>query len=504
VAAVDYTTGLSDLRLWELPKTPNEITNEDVLLGVGPGYQSESWRVYLDTSKIPHILEVDGRLHIYGSAADHYKIFEGTDISVNGKLISAYYDQNGNLLGENIPMELVAIAGVDNTAIKAPAIGYTNLKYQDGEVVTLVVYAKGGAVLSKVKLLVDNTALVRRTEASRKYVTGIEVVSPWLSEADPSTILFPINTTLQTVSMQGKVSYSDGTSNLLPIGLNDSSKFAMYGLQYWVPGIVGARQSLTLNYKLSEDEYAYIQGPTTTGSITERYWAQSEKARNAYSVKLYMFPVWSGEVNGYTLDFWLYNLDRKEFYRVPKGKIELDINAQNFDGLDFLTVQHITVAVNLKDLDGKFNNHRHTQQFEVSLKAAGTERRTNWTIRFASGQPEVYGTNLEAAIKFVDTNKYTVRISNGFNSKEQWLRELFYKTQPLYDTQTESEAPAPTHFALVTSRRRVEFAVDLWNTDLAFYNDLNEGEVLYLEWFYRNSTTDLQLGVSGLPAHQTN
>ena len=34
---------IADLVLWELPKTPANSGNEDILLGVGPGYTSETW-----------------------------------------------------------------------------------------------------------------------------------------------------------------------------------------------------------------------------------------------------------------------------------------------------------------------------------------------------------------------------------------------------------------------------------------------------------------------------
>jgi hypothetical protein len=504
VAAVDYTTGLSDLRPWTIKTTPTEITDEDILLGTSPGYQSEMWRVYLDTRKTPHILQVDGRLHIYGSSAEYIKIFKGTNISVNGTVISAFYDQNNSFLGENIPLELVANEKLDNRAIKAPMVGYTSVPLVDGEVVTVVAYNSAGAVVTKAKMLVDNTSLVRRTDANKKYVTGISLQSPFLSDADPALIEFPINITVGTVAMQGVVEYSDGSKSIIPVSEDGSSRFSLYGLSNYVPTIEGQTVPLTLNYVLSQDEYAYIQGPTANGSIAERYRARTIKADNAYSVKLFAYPVWRNAVDGYTLDFWLYNLDRREYYRVPRNLVEVQAGGRNFDGLDFLTLQKLSLSVNLSQIDAKYSTYRHVQTFNIALKAPGTDRRTNWTINFNPGNSDAYGEGLEAAAHFVDTNKWLLNISNGYNSKEQWLRHMFYATQPLYDTYSETEAPAPNYFAIHTKTRRTEFSIEQWNNDLQIFNDLQEGETVYIEWLRRTPSTDLMLGVSGLPLHRSN
>lgn len=501
VSTVDYTTGLSVLVPWTIKTTPTEISDEDILLGISSGYQSEMWRVYLDTRTVPFVLEVDGRLHVYGGAAEYCKIFKGTDISVHGEVISAFYDQNDSFLGENIPLELVANEAINNRAIKAPMVGYTGISLPDGEVVTVVIYSAAGNVVSKAKMLIENTSLVRRADASRKYVTGIHLISPFLSESDPALIEFPININIGTVMMMGVVTYSDGSTIQVPITEDGATRFSLFGLRNYVPTIEGQTVDLTLNYILAENEYAYIQGPTENGSIVERYRARTVQADKAYSVKLYAYPVWKDDTTGYNLEFWLYNLDRREFNRVSRSQVEVQAGSRNFDGMDFLTTQRLSVSVNLNQVDVKYSSYRHVQTFNISLRAPGTERRTNWMINFNPNNTETYGENLEAEMTFIDTNYWLVKVGNGFHSKEEWLRKLFYSTQPLYDINSELEAPVPTHFALRTKTRRVEFNIEQWNDDLQLYNDLEEGENLAIEWIRRTPATDLQLGVSGLPVH---
>lgn len=504
VAGVDYTTGLSDLRQWKIRTNPEELSDEDILLGVGPGYQSETWRVYLDTRRVPNILQVDGRLHIYGSSAEYIKIFKGTDISVNGTVISAFYDQSDNFLGENIPMELVATELLNNRAIKAPVTGFTNATLQDGELVTLVVYNTHGAVVTKVKLLVDNCSLVRRSDANKRYVTGIRLVSPFLSEADTALLEVPINVDLASVIMKGVVEFSDGDTDEYTISMDGSTRMSLYGLSDYVPTSLGQTVPMTLNYVLAENEFSYVHGVTANGSITERYRAKTIAVDNAYSVKLYAYPVWQNDVDGYTLDFWLYNLDRAEYHRVPRGLVTVVAGSRNFDGLDMLTVQKLTVSVNLSEVDAKYNNYTHVQTFNISLKESGNVRTTNWVINFNPGSTDSFGDGLEAAMFFINANNWLVNIGNGYNSKAEWLRHLFYATEPLYDNYSENQAPEPTHFVVRTKLRRVEFTIDMWNNDLAVYNDLNEGETLFIEWIKRTPSNDLQLGVTGLPMHRSN
>jgi hypothetical protein len=44
-----------------------------------------------------------------------------------------------------------------------------------------------------------------------------------------------------------------------------------------------------------------------------------------------------------------------------------------------------------------------------------------------------------------------------------------------------------------------EFSVEQWNEALYVINDLERGDVVYLEWIRRTYDSDLQLGISALP-----
>jgi hypothetical protein len=108
VVSVDPTTLIPTL-VKVKPVDTGEFSDIDVLLGVGPGTQSDTYRAYIDKSVIPHTLAVDARLKVNGSMVTSAKIFKGSVRDGTAQVISAMYDQSGTLLGQSIPLELVAM-----------------------------------------------------------------------------------------------------------------------------------------------------------------------------------------------------------------------------------------------------------------------------------------------------------------------------------------------------------------------------------------------------------
>ena len=499
VTAVDYTTGESTIAKWNPPADPNVNSNEDILLGAGPGTQSESYRAYLDDSVVPHTLALDSRLHIYGTTAKNIKIFRGTNISeTTGEVISAFYDQNGSLLGENIPLELVVMPGITNVAVKTPMVGYTMQSLPDGEVVTAVVYDDAGGVVSIAKLLIKNTAFVRTTDASMKYITGISVDTPFLSDTDPKRIEYPINMPIDGLNLMGVVTYSDGSQLRMPI---DGTKFSLYGLNAYIATIQGQEVPLVLSYLLSPGEFSYILTPSPDKHISVPYRAVTLQADGAYSIKIFAYPVWIDALNGYRLEYFLYNLDRQAVYRVT-NLIQMASGSAAFNPIVFGATQKIVVAVDLNRVDSRFAAYRHVQTLEITLLANGDEHNLeNWTVGFSPGQTPPYGAGVKAIAQFVNTNNWKLDLTSGCGTLEQWLEKVFYATQPLYDPMSEEKAPAPNFFKITSGNYSAELPIASWNSEITVGAAPIDGGCVFLEFFRRDPSTDLQLGVSGMIVH---
>lgn len=502
VSEVDTTgTMLSTLVPWSPPKSSDDFNQEDVLLDNGLGYNLPA-PCYIDKSVFPHTLNIDNRLKMYGSKANYIKVFKGADIGVAGTVISAMYDNTNTLLGENIPLELAKVDTTQvNNSIKVPAPGYTTHDLEDGELLTAVVYNAEGGVISRSALLVYNSALVRATEASTRYVTGIELVSPFLSKTDSRTLEVPLNVTLAGVSMYGIVRYSDGKSKNVTI---DGSRLSLLGLTTYVATILGQKAPLVLDYKLDSNEVAYNAAAGLERHISVRYDVKTVEADGAYSPKLFVYPVWIDDVNGYDLEFWLYNLDRDQVYSVT-DKVKLGANSAAYRPTRYGVTQDLSYAINLADVDSRFSAYRHVQTVSITLFHSPIEAGTPWTVGYTPNQAPQYGDGLEAQVEYFNAGYSTVNLVNGIATLDEWLEQLYYATKPLVNTQAEVIAPRPTHFVIVAaSDVQARFELSQWNTDLQISTNMIAGETLLIQWINADYDTELQLGLSGLNVRHVN
>lgn len=500
VTAVDYTTGASTLTPWALPKAPDQANDLDVLLGAGPGTIADSYRAYIDTTVTPATLVLDRRLHIYGTTANSVKVFLGSDISQNGQVISQYYDASWHLLGENVPLELV---GNDptNLAIKAPKVGYTTTQVADGELLTVVVYDAVGGAVSTAKLIAQNTTFIRQAEASSKYITSITLESPFLSPTDPTIIQYPVNMPVASLNLLGKVSYSDGSTAVLPV---DGTKFSLFGLERYIATQQGQELPVVLSYLLSANESNYMGAPSTNTRITREYKAQTLQANNAFSIRLYVFPVWQNPQSGYRLQFYLYNLDRKSVYDVT-NLVQAGGNTAAFNPTLYGTAQSLTFALSMDTVDPVYPPFRYVQPMSIALMLPGTNTTgDNWTVQYDPTQPVPYGVGTYAMVTYQSVGNWTVDLTCGLSDFGQWLQKVYYAGQPLVDKTSEVMAPVPNIMAVLIGNTRTELPIESWNQVFTSHIAVPAGSLVTIEWIYRGGANDLQLGVSGLISRTVN
>jgi len=495
VVDVDITTGISQLQPWTLPMANWGSQEEDILLGRGPGTITEHYRAYINTSVTPHTLALDGCLHMYTSTASFMKVFKGIDVSAQGQVISAFYDNTGMFIGENIPLMPVAMMDASNIAVKAPAVGATNMTLPDGELVTAVFYDDLGEPISKQTLIVKNTAFIRTTDASLKYITEISLETPFISASDPTVIEYPINMPVNGLNLVGVVHYSDGSEIRLPV---DGTKFSIHGLHGFVSTVQGQQLDVVLLYKLGPTEYNYIQTPNPEKTIGRLYTASVKEHDGAYSVKLFGYPVWQDPLTGYRMEYWLYTLDRGDFYNVTH-LTQLTSTSMPFNPTLYATKQTISVAIDLNQADALFKAWHHVQTFEVSLLRRGDEfTGDNWTIGFTPGQNPPYGVGVRANAHMVNQNLWELNITCGLTNKQDWLDKVYYAIQPLFDSQTEIKAPEPNYMKLHVGSESIETLVSTWNQLMTFQQMPPEGGLVWIEWIKRDGQNDLQLGKSAM------
>lgn len=499
VSAADRTTYTVTLSKWNWSN--GDIQYEgDILHGIKPMGGSDVWRAYLGTNVIPHTLALDDRYFVTGSEARYLIAFLGTNVSANGEIISAYYDNTNTYVNERIPLEIIAMEKLESIAIKRPKMGYCRRALSDGETITVVGYNEHNAVVRKDTFIVQINNSIRRPEAGNKRVQGIELISPYLSSTQPDLLEVPINATISTLAIRARVSYTDGSFRDLDVGDEDSdSRFRILGLKYWSPAQVGPVQGITLAYRLDlSTEYSFIHGETYNGQITAPYRIKSTPVDPSFSLKLFAYPTWKDPISGWGLDYWLYNLDRDTAIRVPSNAVELVSGSPAFNPLEYVSIQHLGFAVKLNKVDDRFGTQRHAQNVQIALLGDGSQNINRWKVRSTANQGEWYGETLTAEIKAVGSGLYDIDISNGHVRFEEWLANVYYATNPLINPSSETRAPAPTHMILVHNMRAMEIPIDQWITKIKLPTDLKQGQNLYIKWIRRLANSDLQLGVSAL------
>ena len=493
VVDVDLTTGLSKLTIWTAPKEA-ETDETDLLLAEGPGYTSESYRLLVDKSVVPHVIQVFGSLHVYRATSSYAKVFLGTDISAaTGKVISKYYDASGTLLGENIPLETVGIENINNTSIKSAKVGYTTEDLQEGDLVTIVFYDDEGGVCRWAKMRVTLTSFIRAAEAAQRYITGIELISPWRSSDDPNLIEYPINVDLASVQMMARVNYTDGKKTIAI----DGSKCSIVGMNNFVNTILGREIPIGLSYALGSDESCYNVVGTNERYLTASYRARTIAADGAYSVKLFCYPCWDEANTTYVLHWYLYNLNRQTWYRVD-NLIEADATGSAFNGRTLGSTQQFRVAIDLSKVDSRFQKYRHVQDITLTLFAVGSEVRTLWTITHDATYEFPYGVEVYAKLTLISGGNYRCNLAQQYTDRALWLERFYYGTFPVYNPDLEVRAPEPTHFVVEVAGFSTEYPMASWNQDFVVPTQVPVGQNIYLHWIRRDGTTDLHLGVSGV------
>ena len=219
-------------------------------------------------------------------------------------------------------------------------------------------------------------------------------------------------------------------------------------------------------------------------------------------MRLYGFPCWNRDISSYELHWFMYNLDRDQWYPCD-DYVELAQNSAPFDGRKYGEIQNLTFVVDLSKIDRRFASYRHEQSLRVTLKRAYDANEELWELYQSVGQNPGYGKGLSALFTHVSGANYTVSLTSGFTTQKDWLERCYYDVMPIINPEVEVRPPAPTHFVLNTGSVTQEYTLDAWNTELVSVQEVRPGENVYLHWIRRDGNTDLQLGVSAIPVHHS-
>ena len=497
VISIDPTTLIATFVPIQSPVNNYIIDQPDVLFGVGPGTTSDTYRAYLDTSVTPHVLSVDTRLKVAGTMSSYCKIFKGTDLGQTAQVISAVYDNSNNFVTNNIPLQLAALDSLTNFSIKIVSSCYSTVNMLDGELVTVVIYSEDGHVVSKRQLIVENTGFIRPLDAGENYIIAISLETPFLSPTIDSVVTLPINVPVDSLNIRGVVQYSNGSTQSYPV---DGSKFNLLGIDQYVASIVGYEMDLTLRYTLSTNESTY-SATYNNRYITAPYKIVTVNPNNAYSVKLFGYPEWQGQISGYRIRWFLLNLDRNISLDVT-DYVTFATQTGVFNPLGFGILQNKVVNINLQDVSNGFLPYIHTQVYSVTLNGPPSSNLTPWTVQSVfNASHTTYGQGLYAARAI--NNVRHLRIDCGIHDIHSWLIQVYNNTYPLIDPYEQAVLILPDVFEITYKTTKIQYPISEWNSILDLGVEVIYGENVYIKFSNNGSSSEINLSVAGLCINHT-
>lgn len=479
---VDPTTLKSTLR--EIAPYGNTVavSDQDALFGTGVISYPDSARLYVTPSMSPALANVDMRRRIPGTNAKYATLSRDVDGVVH--VISARFDNSRNFIDNKIELEVVAIEG--NIAVKVCKSFYVTETLPDNEMVYLTVYDNNDTAIYRRGLLVENTVFAQRASAGVKYITSIELSSSLISSSDPNTLQVPLNFNEDSILMYGIVRYSDGTYVEYPV---DGGKFSVVGMSEYMPSVAGYSRAIGLRYALGDGEQAVTGLTVNNNAVVREYRLVTVNTQASYSVKLFGFPRWISEGQGYRMKWWLMNAERNLLVDVT-DHVALS-SAIETRGYGYH--QYTRAEVDLSKVSSAFKAMRHVQDYDLALLGKATDKLSPWTISHQqdSARP-MYGGDVYA--KRIDAN--TINLAKDFSTKALWLESVLARQYPVYEPRLETTYPTPTHVEVRYGSKTVTIEIGNWNKDVRFVSQLALYDSVTLVFVRKSGTTTQYIAVA--------
>lgn len=500
VNSIDATTLVPDLV--QLSKsTTNDLTTTEMGRFFAGGTLATpcARQIFYDDSVIRPTLTVPAQFHIQGSLPHHAIAFKGTIAGAGGTPISVRYDSSFNPISNAIPLEPILQQDPNlHTQWFLPPF-YTSHRLEEGEMILILVYDDKGGVLSRTNFIVEKSALLRDVSDADKFISAISLESFYIDSSDETNLLIPENILKDSINLMGKVFYTDGSTMTYPV---DGNKFELLYLDRASESTVTSKGTLVLKYYLANNEKSvHVVNNNNRYFITRSYQYTIIERDGSYSVKLYPVPRWVNDNIGWQLDWYLFTLDRNQFYNVTNSVyINRNSPTQQLNGKLYGPTQQLNVSIDLGTINNSFRQYVHPQQVDIRfLRNAADQTDDRWEIGFEAYQNPAYGKGLHLLVKSIATNSNVINIANSCTTLDDFLNKVYYPTLPQYRTNREPNAPKPNMFKIILGDNSIEFPIRKWNEDLTIPFDIPATATPIILWYINTTDNDLYLSLSPLP-----
>lgn len=500
VIHVDYEATLKATLVplvWQNPTDVN-VVEQDWLFGMKGGPFIGEALLSVDFSVRPNIARVDSTIMRPGAA--YALLYRGQTPDGKGKIISAVYNQAGVMITNHIPTPLAEI--VDRTNLEIMTTGQFSVTENEESLVNgtqavLCFYDQGGTFIPPAQLVrTQHSAYMKDHRIGIKYITEIRLLSPWFTNSNqPDTLRIPINTPITQIEFRAEKLYSDGSSSG-PLPVN-GTVFTLHGLNEYRPSFPGQSSEVVLLGELAPDEQMYLAQPGNPNFARKTYIFEAGAVEGAYSPRLFSYPQWDASLNGYALQHFLYDLDRKAWVNVT-AQVTLNDKSPAWKPAAYGIAQSMIFNINLRDVAPTYKSETFIQYTEIVLYRDLNTAGKRWDVSFVFDKP-TYGALFLKATNNGANSKANVK--NGIDKQVDWVKALYWGVYPSYNVWDEEKAPDPTHFYLrhPTDGRKWLFPLASWDADLAIPISMQPGTTWYIDWVRRDSTgSEMQLATTGV------
>lgn len=500
VISIDPTTLIPELLEINKGANTNEMTSDEGRFFAGGTLATPCARqIFYDNSVARPTLKIPSQFHIQGSTPHHAIAFKGTVAGKGGLPISVRYDQNFNVIGNEIPLVPIRQRDQNNMTQWVLPDFYSAHELEEGEMILIAIYDDRGGLVSRTNWTVEYSALLRDVSDADKFVSAISLESFYIDASDESNLMIPEQVLKNSINLMGKVHYTDGTTLTYPV---DGNRFELIYLDKAAESVASTKGVLVLKYYLADNEKSvHVINNNNRYFVTRSFQYTIVEREGAYSVKLYPVPRWVNENVGYQLDWYLFTLDRNQWIDVTNSVyITQNSPTRRFNGKLYGPVQQMDVALDLGVINNTFRQHIHPQTVDIRLlRPASDTSDDRYLLGFSAYQNPPYGEGVKCLVKVFSGSHYKYNISCGINNLEDWLMKVYYNTHPQYRTTREPNAPRPNMFKLIINNREYEFPIRKWNEDLSVNERVQESDTIKVLFFTRTADNDLYYSIAPMP-----
>lgn len=455
VASVDEQSNIPTLVNWNiLAIQQQQIEDNDLPGGLSRNYLRSTNKAYADYSVSPARLTIDPYTYLYGSEAVQAKVFKGTDVSSSGVVISRTYNAAGAFVRDSV--DLVRVIPT-NAAIKRMPQTNIDVQLDEGEVLTVVTYSASGGIVAEERFIVRRGSAIAANEIANLYLTQVSLVSELISPSDATLLQNKLNVPFNRASLEANLHYNNGAIVKVPI---DGNKVKLLGLDDFNESQLGSPTRLLLMYQPDAQEAAINMSSGNTNALVREYRLQNIKASSSFALKLFVIPVYNDLVSGYTLRYYVGNDEHTQWIEVTADVTTTKPNNDAFGATEYNSTQTLVATLRMDDvLPGVYPNHIHVQQFKLTLRVPTVGAGDAFVIDYIG---DGSGTLGFATFANGSSASRQVHFRNDKLNLADWLADLYYEMEPIFDTTLLSAPIQPTHFRVKIDTYEADIPIDDW------------------------------------------